>query len=68
MEKPEHLHEIVRPIRELVRGVLDFAVEKIVPTEVFDEFVQGRPRGAAELLDAHLYDDPTEDDGLIYSD
>lgn len=29
-----------------------------------------RPHGAAELLDAHLHGeiDPTDDDGLIYSD
>ncbi len=36
MEKQRHLHEIIRPIREIVRGVGEFVVSKVVPSEAVE--------------------------------
>ena len=39
----EHLHEIVKPIRDIVRGLGEFVVDKILPQGVFDDFLAGGP-------------------------
>ena len=59
----QHLHEIVRPIRDIVRGVGEFVVgalaNKIVPREVFDHLINGvesENTGGAPMLDRELYD------------
>lgn len=36
----EHLHEILRPVRDIVRGLGEFVVGKILPQGVFDDFGQ----------------------------
>ena len=36
MEKPHKHHEVLRPIRELVKGVGEFVVEKVVPSAVIE--------------------------------
>lgn len=59
MEQPKY-HEIIPAVREIVRGIGEFVVEKIIPGEVFEEFM-GSPRGASELLDSHL--DAEQSDG-----
>ncbi len=57
MEKQRHLHEIIRPIREIVRGVGEFVVDRVVPTEVIDNlFAPPEARGAEAMLSRHLYD------------
>lgn len=46
-----HLHEIVRPIREIVLGLGEWVVDKVIPQDVFDDFAQG---GASQMLDEAL--------------
>lgn len=53
METDRH-HEFIKPIRELSRSAMEWVVDKVIPQDTFDEFM-GQPRGASELLDAHLY-------------
>jgi hypothetical protein len=36
MEKPHKHHEVLRPIRELVKGVGEFVVSKVVPSEAVE--------------------------------
>lgn len=40
MEHPKY-HEIVRPAREIVSHIGQWVLDKILPTEIFDDFVQG---------------------------
>lgn len=57
MEKPHKHHEIVRPIREIVRGVGEFVVDRVVPSAVIENlFSPPEARGAEAMLDSHLYD------------
>ena len=48
MERKEHLHEIVSPIRETVRSIGTWALDKIIPSEIFDDFIQGVSQESAE--------------------
>jgi len=36
-----HLHEIVRPIREIVLGLGEWVVDKVIPQDVFTSLIQG---------------------------
>lgn len=57
MEKPHRYHEIVRPVRELVRNVGEFVVDRVVPTAVIESlFTPPEARGGGPALDRHLYD------------
>jgi len=49
-EVPKY-HEIIPTVRDIVRGIGEFVVDKIIPSEAFDEFLQG---GASQMLDDHL--------------
>ena len=48
-----HLHEIIRPVRELVLSAGEWIVGKVIPREVFDDFLQG---GASGMIDNELRD------------
>lgn len=55
MEKPRHLHEIVRPLREIVRNVGEFVVDRVVPTAVIENlFTPPEARGAEAMLSREL--------------
>lgn len=55
MEKPHRYHEIVRPIRELVRNVGEFVVDRVVPTAVIESlFAPPETRGAEAMLSREL--------------
>lgn len=55
MEKPHKHHEILRPIRELVRGVGEFVVDRVVPTAVIESlFAPPETRGAEAMLSREL--------------
>ena len=62
MNKQPKYHEIVRPIRELVRGVGEFVVDKavarVVPSAVIENlFSPPEARGAEAMLSRHLDSD-----------
>lgn len=42
MEQP-HLHEIIRPIKELARMAGERIIELVVPGDVFDDFLADSP-------------------------
>lgn len=46
MEHPRH-HEIVQPAKEIVSHIGQWVLDKILPTEIFDHFVQGTQVEAA---------------------
>jgi hypothetical protein len=53
---PKH-HEIIRPIREIVRNVGEFVVDRVVPTAVIESlFTPPEATGGGQALDRHLYD------------
>jgi hypothetical protein len=55
MEKPHKHHEILRPIREIVRNVGEFVVDKVIPTDVIDNlFSPPEARGAEAMLRREL--------------
>ena len=54
-DKP-HLHEIIRPVREVVLAMGNWVVSKAIIGDAFDNFMQGGDRP-----DAHLYDEPTNE-------
>lgn len=37
----EHLHEILRPVRDIVRSVGERVIELVVPGDIFNNFMQG---------------------------
>lgn len=41
MERKEHLHEIVSPIREIVRGIGTWALDKIIPADAISDMFNG---------------------------
>ena len=41
MEKPHMHHEIVRPVRELVAGSLNFVVDKVLGGDLFSDIFNG---------------------------
>lgn len=47
MEQPR-MHEIVRPVREIVSHIGQWVLDKVLPTEVFDHFVTGVQQEGAE--------------------
>ena len=55
MEKPEHLHEIISPIREVVRGIGTWALDKIIPADAVSDMFNGIQRESAERT-VQLYD------------
>lgn len=53
--KTPHLHEIVRPLREIVRNVGEFVVDRVVPTAVIENlFTPPEARGAEAMLEKGL--------------
>lgn len=55
MEKPHKHHEILRPIRELVRGVGEFVVDRVVPSAVIENlFSPPEATGAEAMLEKGL--------------
>lgn len=40
METPKY-HEVLRPVREIARGIGDFVLNKIVPTDVISDLFNG---------------------------
>lgn len=53
-KQPRH-HEIIRPLREIVRGVGEFVVEKVVPSAVVENlFTPPEARGAEAMLSREL--------------
>lgn len=60
MDKHPKHHEIIRPIREIVRGVGEFVVDKVVPSAVVENLFSPPERGASAMLDRHLYDEVSE--------
>lgn len=47
MEQPK-IHEIVRPVREIVSHLGQWVLDKILPTEIFDDFIQGVQQESTE--------------------
>lgn len=47
MEGQRH-HEILQPVREIVSHIGQWALDKILPTEIFDDFIQGVQQESAE--------------------
>lgn len=39
----EHLHEILRPVRDIVRSVGEKVINLVVPEGTFDDFLMGGP-------------------------
>jgi len=55
MNKHPRHHEIIQPIREIVRSVGEFVVEKVVPCAVVENlFAPPEARGAEAMLSRHL--------------
>ena len=55
MEKPHKHHELIRPLREIVRGVGEFVVDRVVPSAVVENlFSPPEARGAEAMLSRHL--------------
>lgn len=53
--KTPHLHEIVGPLREIVRNVGEFVVDRVVPTAVIESlFAPPETRGAEAMLSREL--------------
>ena len=42
MEVPKY-HEIVRPLKEIVVGLGEFVINRVVPEGTFDDFLAGGP-------------------------
>lgn len=55
MNKHPKYHELIRPIRELVRGVGEFVVDRVVPSAVVENlFSPPEARGAEAMLEKGL--------------
>ena len=59
MNKQPRYHELIRPLREIVRGVGEFVVDRVVPSAVVENlFAPPEARGAEAMLEEKLgYDD-----------
>ncbi len=47
MEHPKH-HEVIRPIREIVQGLGNFVLDKILPTDVISDVFNGVQQESAQ--------------------
>lgn len=55
MNKQPRYHEVVRPLREIVRNVGEFVVDRVVPTAVIENlFTPPEQRGAEAMLSREL--------------
>lgn len=62
MEKPRHLHEIVRPLRELAQQAGSFVMDKVVGTDLFSDMLNGPDNSP---LDEPVF---SHDDTSCYTD
>jgi len=54
----EHLHEIVRPVRELVAGTLNFVVDKVLGGDLFSDVFNGTASPDNSPLDEPVFTAP----------
>lgn len=55
MNKHPRHHELIRPLREIVRNVGEFVVDRVVPTAVIESlFAPPETRGAEAMLSREL--------------